>query len=258
MNISPATGALGAHIDGINLAELSDPEFAELKSALDEHLVLYVSDQKLDRHQLVALGRRFGPPFLHPIVDNGFEDCPEVLELLREPEDTIMFGGESWHGDVTWMQPVGYVSILHALELPTLGGDTAFASTIAAFGALSDGLKDFLRSQSAYHCWHWFERREDADYTALQPVVRRHPASGREGLYINRMFTNRFDGMTAEESAPLLHHLFAHLEQHPFTCRFRWQEGGVILWDNRFTLHYPINDFAGARRRMIRTTCLES
>ena len=258
MNISPATGALGAHIDGINLAGLSDSEFADLKSALDEHLVLYVADQNLDRHQLSALGRRFGPPFLHPLVNNGYEDCPDVLELLREPDDDVMFGGESWHADVTWMNPAGYVSILHGIELPPVGGDTAFASTIAAFEALSDGPKAFLRGQSAWHWYHLYENLEDPDYGALQPVVRRHPASGREGLYINRMFINRFDGMTEAESAPLLDHLFGHMEQHPFTCRFRWQQGGVIVWDNPFTLHYPINDFTGARRRMIRTTSLEA
>ena len=258
MKISPATGALGAHVEGLDLASLGETGFAALKSALDEHLVLYVADQNLDRHQLSALGRRFGPPFLHPIVNNGFEDCPQVLELLREPDDTVMFGGQSWHADVTWMNPAGYVSILHGIELPPVGGDTAFASTIAAFEMLSGGLKDFLRSQSAWHCYHWYERREDPDYAVLQPVVRRHPASDREGLYINRMFTNRFDGMTVEDSAALLDYLFKHMEMHEYTCRFRWQKGAVILWDNRFTLHYPINDFTGARRRMIRTTCLES
>ena len=258
MKISPATGALGAHVEGLDLASLGETGFAALKSALDEHLVLYVADQNLDRHQLSALGRRFGPPFLHPIVNNGFEDCPQVLELLREPDDTVMFGGQSWHADVTWMDPAAYASILHAIELPSVGGDTAFASTIASFESLSDGLKAHLRTLRANNSYHLYENREDPDYSATHPVVRRHPASGREGLYITRMFTNRFDGMTAEESAPLLGYLFDQMERHEFTCRFRWQNGGVILWDNRFTLHYPINDFAGERRRMIRTTCMEA
>ena len=72
------------------------------------------------------------------------------------------------------------------------------------------------------------------------------------------MFTSRFDGMTAEESRGLLEYLFAHQERQDFACRFRWAPGGTILWDNRFTLHYPINDFSGQRRRMIRTTTLET
>ncbi|MGI9463937.1 MAG: TauD/TfdA dioxygenase family protein, partial [Aestuariivirgaceae bacterium] len=141
MKISPVSGALGALVDIADLSAVDEPQLAQLKAALDEHLVLYVPDQDLDRHQLSALGRHFGPPFLHPIVDNGFTDCPDVLELLREPGDTDMFGGHSWHADVTWMIPSGYVSILHGIEIPDVGGDTAFASTIAAFDRLSDGLK---------------------------------------------------------------------------------------------------------------------
>lgn len=257
IDAKPISGALGALLTGLDLAHIDDAGFAALKTALDEHLVLYLPNQSLDRHQLAALGLRFGPPFLHPLVQNGFEDEPAVLELLREPDEDVMFGGESWHSDVTWMNPVGHVSILHGIETPPVGGDTAFASTIAAFGALSDGLKATLRQVSAVHAYHWFERREDPKYSATHPVVRR-TADGREGLYINRMFTNRFDGMTVEESQPLLAYLFDHMQRHEFTCRFRWEKGGVILWDNRFTLHVPINDFSGQRRRMIRTTSLEA
>ncbi len=256
LTIQPVTGALGARLTGLNLGTIDDGGFAILKAALDEHLVLYVPDQALDRHQLAALGNRFGPPFLHPLVNNGFDDEPSVLELLRHPEDKTMFGGESWHGDVTWMEPVGYVSILHAQELPPVGGDTAFASTIRAFETLSEGMKTQLRQLRAVHAYHWYERREDPDHTVFQPVVRRTD-DGREGLYLNRMFVSRFEDMTTAESMPLLTYLFDHMQRHEFTCRFRWENGGVLLWDNRFTLHYPINDFSGQRRRMIRTTSLE-
>lgn len=110
----------------------------------------------------------------------------------------------------------------------------------------------------AVHTYFWYERREGPGHTVTQPVVRTHPVTGRKGLYVNRMFTNRFNNMTVEESAPLLNYLFAHMERHDFSCRFRWQPGGVLLWDNRFTLHYPINDFSGQRRRMIRTTAMEA
>jgi taurine dioxygenase len=178
ITIEPITGVLGARLTGLNLAAINYDEFATLKAALDEHLVLYVPDQDLDRHQLAALGLRFGPPFLHPIVNNGFDDEPAVLELLRKPDDKAMFGGESWHGDVTWMNPVGHVSILHGIEVPPVGGDTGFASTIAAFNTLSDGLKDMLRGRRAVHAYHWYERREDPAYSATHPVVR-SAADGR-------------------------------------------------------------------------------
>lgn len=257
MKAFPISGALGAMVEGIDLANASSLELTELRSALDRHLVLCIPGQSLDRFALAKLGRFFGTPFLHPIVDNGFKDCPEVLQLLREPDQTKLFGGESWHTDCSWLAQTGYVSILHGLEVPPFGGDTAFASTQAAFESLSDGLKDILRGVRAMHSYYWYEGREDPEWSVSHPAVRLHPATQREGLYVNRMFTNRFEDMTTEESAPLLNYLFAQMERHEFTCRFRWQAGNVLLWDNRFTLHYPINDFSGQRRHMIRTTCLE-
>ena len=257
LRVATVTGALGAVVEGIELATASGGALAQLKAALDVHLVLYVPGQQLDRFDLAKLGRYFGPPFLHPLVNNGYADCPAVLELLRQPEDTISFGGEGWHADVSWMQPGGYVSILHGLEIPAVGGDTGFSSTQAAYEALSPGLQDLLGGMQAVHTYYWYERREDPQWTVTQPVVRAHPVTGRKGLYVNNMFTNRFKDMTVEESAPLLQYLFAHMERHDFACRFRWQVGGVLLWDNRFTLHYPMNDLLGKRRRMIRTTALE-
>lgn len=262
MKVSPVSGVIGAEVEGVDLNVLSTDEEAGLKAALDAHQVIRVRGQSLDRFQLSALGRRFGPPFLHPLVDNGYDDCPEVLELLREPDDAKMFGGESWHADVTWLDPVGSVSILHSLEVPDCGGDTAFSSTIAAFSALSPGLQDLLRGLKAVHAYHWYERREDPQWTAEHSVVWR-TADGREAIYVTRMFTSRFAGMTVEESAPLLGYLFDLQERHEFTCRFRWRAGDVLFWDNRYCLHYPINDFSGPhapeqRRRMIRTTSMDA
>ncbi len=258
MRPSPITGALGAELSGIDLADPNEQSITTLRSALDEFLVVKVSDQSLDRFQLSRLGAMFGPHFLHPIVSNGYEDCPEVLELLRKPEDKVSFGGYSWHADITWMNPGGYASFLHAKEIPEVGGDTSFASTIAAFERLSAGMQSSLRNLTAVHAYNWFERREVKPWVVEHPVVRKHSATGREGLYINRMFTSRFSGMTVEESAPLLEYLFGRMEEHDVTCRFRWRQGDLLIWDNRFTLHYPINDISGKLRRMIRTSVLES
>jgi len=168
-----------------------------LRSALDEYLVLYLPGQSLDRFQLDWLGRFFGPPFLHPLVNNGYPDCPAVLELLRKPEDTIGFGGEGWDADVTWMNPVGYVSILHGLEIPAVGGDTGFASTHAAYDALSPGMQKLLDGMEAVHTCYGYLRREDPQRTVTHPVVRTDPVNGRKGLYVNGMFSNRFNLETA-------------------------------------------------------------
>ena len=258
LQIEPISGALGAIVRGADLA-LADAGLAsEIRKILDEHLVVYLPDQDLDRFHLSALGGMFGPHFLHPLVSNGYSDCPEVLELRREPEEVEMFGGASWHADVTWLKPSGYLSFLHAKEVPAVGGDTAFASTITCFEQLSSGLQGVLRNLNAIHSYYGAGNEEDDRYLAVQPVVRRHEFTGREGLYINRMFTTRFEGMSEAESRPLLNYLWAQMERHEHTCRFRWSASGVIIWDNRFTLHFPINDFSGERRVMIRTTVLES
>ena len=256
--ICPATGAVGAEISGIDLSAINDADFRLLRDALDQYLVIRLRDQQLDRFQLSSLAREFGPHFIHPIVDSGLEDCPEVLQILREPEDQYMFGGECWHADVSWMKPAGYASILHALEIPDNGGDTCFSSTIAAFASLSPACQDMLRSLNAVHSYYWYERREQSPWVVEHPVVRKHPATGAEGLYVNRMFTSRFAGMTEQESAPMLNFLFDHMQAQDFCCRFRWQVGDVLIWDNRFCLHYPVNDFSGQRRRMIRTSTLEA
>ncbi|MEM7346653.1 MAG: TauD/TfdA family dioxygenase [Chloroflexota bacterium] len=257
LNVSPVTEVIGAMVEGVDLNNLSDDAFTQIVAALDQHLVIYLPDQALDRFQLSRLGQRFGPPFLHPIVDNGFDDCPDVLELRREPNDETVFGGASWHADVSWLKPGGYVSILHGKIVPSVGGDTSFVSSIAAFNSLSPGMQELLRGLNVIHSYYGPGAEIDERYMAIYPVVRKHPNSGAEGLFVNRMFVTGFEGMTETESKPLLDYLYTLLEEHRFSCRFRWQPGAVLMWDNRFTLHYPINDNRRERRVMIRTTSLE-
>ena len=93
-------------------------------------------------------------------MPNGYIDCPEVLELLKNPENTTMFGGENWHADITWLKPVGYLSFLHGIEIPEVGGDTAFSSTISAFDKLSNSYQNLLHGLSAVHAYHWSEGKE--------------------------------------------------------------------------------------------------
>jgi len=258
IEISPITGSLGAIIEGVDLSNFDVMDLEVVKDALNQHLVVKLPQQNLDRFKLSKLGSIFGPHFHHPIEKKGFRDCPEVLQLLHKPGDTKMFGGASWHADITWLKPCGYLSFLHAIEIPEVGGDTSFSSTISAFDTLSAGLKDLLRGLNGIHAYHWSEGKEQLPWIAEHPVVRTHPVSGLEGLFVNRMFTSRFSNMTASESKPLLEFLFNKMEIHEVTCRFRWNKGDLLIWDNRFTLHYPINDFFGNRREMIRTSVMET
>jgi taurine dioxygenase len=259
--IEPVTPHLGAVVRGLRLTVAPGRSTLEaIRDALAEHLVLVFEDQSLRPAELRDFVRHFGPLFRHHEDDGVIyaEGVPEVLEMRKEPDGARLFGGSDWHADVTFLKPAGYLSVLHALIVPPVGGDTGFANTIAAFEALSAGFQDFLRGLHAVHSYDGPGRPDRDGLTAIHPVVRRHPETGTEGLYLNRMFVTRFDGMTVEESRPLIDYLDRHMTRPEFTCRLSWKAGHVVMWDNRFTLHYPINDFVGQRRLLLRCTALES
>ena len=259
--LEPLTPQVGARLCGVSLSgSPNDATLAALRAGLAQHLVLVVEDQHLTPAALRDLTAHFGPLFHHH-EDEGVlraEGVPEVLEMRKEPDGERLFGGSDWHADVTFRRPAGYLSVLHALTVPPVGGDTGFASTIAAFRALSPGLQALLRGLRAVHSYDGPARPDREGQTAVHPVVRRHPESGAEGLYLNRMFTTRFLDWTEAESRPLIDFLDRHMTRPEFTCRLRWRPGQVVLWDNRFTLHYPINDFSGQPRLLIRCTALEA
>ena len=256
----PLTPHVGAVLPGVTLGATPDPEtLAAIRAALARHLVVVVENQDLTAAALRDFTAHFGPLFRHHDDDNVIhaDGLPEVLEMRKEPDGARLFGGSDWHADVTFRKPAGYLSVLHAKILPRLGGDTGFASTIASFEALSPGLQDLLRGLAAVHSYHGPGRPDCDGQTAIHPVVRRHPETGAEGIYLNRMFATRFEGWTEEESRPLIDFLDRHMAKPEFTCRVRWSPGQVVMWDNRFTLHYPINDFTGHRRLLIRCTAME-
>jgi taurine dioxygenase len=259
--LSYVSPVLGVYIDGFEPQTIGMPAAAtQIKEWLDQYLVVVLREQNLTPFEQRNLVQQFGPLFLHQ-ADEGviFADgVPEVLEMRKEPDGTRLFGGSDWHTDVSFRKPAGYVSALHAKILPPLGGDTAFASTIAAYETLSPGLQEILGKLAAVHSYDGPEAPDHPGETAIHPVVRLHPVSGKRGLYINRMFAKRFDGMTEAESRPLIDYLDHHMSRVEFTFRHRWQQGDLVFWDNRFSLHYPINDFSGHHRLLLRCTALES
>ena len=271
--IQPITPALGAEITGIDLSRrLNDDEFGAVHRALLEHGVLFLRDQDLKPHDLIDFAGRFGPLNVHPMME-PLDGYPAVLEIVKNPEDRNNFGG-SWHTDLSYLERPALASLLYAREVPPVGGDTLFANMYLAYEELSAGLKRVLAALRAVHDTRIIYtpdaqasagtigdaasmRRSRADgrhEEAVHPVVRTHPETGRKALYVNCNFTVRFHDMTEAESAPLLQFLFAHLGRPEFTCRFRWTEGAVALWDNRCTQHYALNDYHGHRRVMQRVS----
>lgn len=260
LSITQAAGALGAHIDGIDLRDdLSAQTVAQIRQALLDHLVIFFRNQQIDENDHIRFARYFGEIVQYPMA-NPLENYPQIVPVIKLEHERVNFGG-LWHSDTTYLDQPPMGSILVARELPPVGGDTLFANMYAAFESLSDGLKDTLLKLKAVN------NSEGAASTrintggkpapireAIHPVVRTHPETGRHALYINSGHTVRFDGMTESESRPLIDHLLAHLIRPEFTCRFQWQPGSIVFWDNRSCQHNPVNDYHGYRRVMHRVT----
>lgn len=272
IEVKPVTTALGAEISGVDLSKPLDNAVAdELHRAFLAHRVVFFRGQRMTIEQQKDFARRFGTLNVHPFV-GAMDGHPEVIEVVKEKDDTRNFGG-IWHTDLPFLEEPPLGSVLYAREVPVAGGDTLWANTHAAYEALSDGMKTLLDGLVAVHsaakvygpAEHSGTHRagkmamnanmaqaQDAVAAMEHPAVRAHPETGRKALYMDRASTRHFKGMTVEESRPLLEFLFDHMVQPQFTCRWRWVVDDVAFWDNRCTLHYPLNDYHGHRRHMWR------
>ncbi len=256
---------IGAEITGVDISSpLSEETVARLRQALLEHLVIFFRDQQLDPQQLLAFARQFGEPMAYPQL-TGLSGCPLVTPVIKHEHETMNFGGV-WHSDTAYLECPPMASILYALETPPAGGDTLFANQYLAYETLPADIRKKVDCMVGVNSSAKAEasrtrevRQRDAGdqlkvLVARHPVVRTHPETGRKSLYVNFGHTTHFEGWTETESADLLAMLFDHQTRPEFTCRFRWQPGSLAFWDNRCTLHYPLNDYHGYRRVMHRVT----
>lgn len=266
IEVQPIAGGCGAEIGGVAIADdLDNAVIEEIRQALNEHCVIFFRNQEFDAEQQKAFARRFSTIFVHPNY-KGMQADDEIQMIYREPGDKHIVG-EDWHADTTMMPEPPMGAILYALEVPPYGGDTLFANQCLAYDALSDGMKAMLKGLRAVHSdrlvagpagarnqYRATKVRADDTWretVSPHPVVRTHPESGRKLLYVNKSYTIGFEGMTEDESRPLLEYLFEHGNRPEFTCRFRWEKGSVAFWDNRAVKHLAIHD-AGPYRRVMR------
>ena len=265
IEVTPVSGALGAEIAGPDLSRrLEDAVIAEIRQALLDHLVIFFRWQKLKPDQQLAFARRFGEPMEYPQL-KGLPECPLITPVVKLEHERHNFGGV-WHSDTTYLESPPMASMLYAVEIPPFGGDTLFANQYLAYETLSEGLRKTLASLCGVNTSTKAEvskTREDRlraagmEHKALvgiHPVVRTHPETGRQALYVNAGHTSHFAGWTEAESQPLLDYLFAHQIRPELTCRFRWTTGALAFWDNRCAQHNPVNDYHGFRRVMHRVT----
>ncbi len=272
IEVTPAAGCLGADVTGVDLSQdLPDDVIAELRRALLDNLVIFFRDQQLPPDRQLAFARRWGEIHLHPYMA-GMDDYPELLEIRKTPADSRNFGG-SWHSDQAFTAQPAMGTILYGVQIPSAGGDTLWTNQYAAFEALSPGLQATLRGLKGVYrgdkiSSHDGKPRAEAyagkigmkmrdpgatQTTSIHPLVRTHPETGRQALYVGVHLVG-FEGWTEVESKPLIDQLMAHSTRPEFTCRFRWRSGSLAFWDNRCTMHFAINDYPAETRVMHRAT----
>ena len=262
--------AIGALVSGVRLTDgISDAQRDALLAALLKHHVLFFENQPIEPQAHRALAARFGNLHIHPVYPQ-VPGVPEIIVLDTSANNAP--DNDNWHTDVTFLAAPAMGAILSAQMLPPSGGDTLWASGVAAYAALSApwqkllaGLNaehDFLKSFPAHRFARtpeekvsWEKARHDHP-PRLHPVVRTHPVSGLQGLFVSEGFTTRIVELSASESDAVLRQLFAHQARPEFTVRWRWKLGDIAFWDNRLTMHYASADYLPARRVMHRATIL--
>jgi taurine dioxygenase len=264
LSVDPLTPSIGAEVRGVDLtAPLDDETVGAVRSALLQHLVLFFHDQPMTVDQHLALARRFGEIDIPPFRSAG-DTPPEVTVLdQRSPKGE---GADSWHADYTHRPCPPMGSILRAVQLPTAGGDTCFASMYAAFDDLSSAMQRFLEGLTAVNTLAMMAERSrrvsnvvlaeasDGGYpSSVHPVVRVHPDTGRKLLNVNANWTSEIVELGETESRAVLDLLFAHLRSPDYQCRFRWRTDSVAFWDNRAVQHFAVADYV-ERRVMHRVT----
>ncbi|MCZ0983150.1 TauD/TfdA family dioxygenase [Streptomyces diastatochromogenes] len=259
----PCSPTIGAEISGVDLARPLMPELhRELHRALLEWKVLFFRDQHLTPHQHLDFARWWGTPEVHPFLPKA--GLPEVVRLSRGADSPAV--ENVWHSDVSFdaMPPMG--SVLRAVHVPEVGGDTLWADMAAAYDGLPEATKSRLEGLRAVHDFtQSFGKQLGAEDLAraqrkyppvVHPVVRTLPEAGRKLIYVNRIFTSHIEGLKPEESRELLDFLFDQARHPEYQCRLRWRPGTVAFWDNRATQHYANGDYYPRTRVMERVTIL--
>jgi taurine dioxygenase len=245
-------GALGAEVTGVDIADVDDATFAALHDALLEHLVLCVKGQAhATPDDQVAFTARWGRIEPHPYVP-PIEGHPEIIEIYDPNPITV-----TWHSDFTYAKQPPSVSLLLGRIIPPVGGDTMFSNGYLAYEGLSDGLRATVDSLRAVH--HATQLAIDSgmpddEIVNSHPVACTHPETGRRALFVNDNYTKHFDGWSVDDSQPLLDLLYAQFDKPEHTFRHRWEEGDLLIWDNRCAQHSVVGDTDGARRSLHRTT----
>lgn len=267
--------ALGAEVCDIDVAApMSEAAFGDIYKAFLDNGILLFRNQNITREAHIAFSRRFGELDTHQsLPQDRHPQYPELLLVTNEPNadgtpSNSRYTGRQWHSDMSFTPVPALGSLLKSWVVPEVGGDTLFANCTLAYETLSDGMKKMIAplhgiqlagTRKINHAATGIPRAEEQkklNPPIAQPVVRTHPETGKKSIYLGEK-VRRFDGMTEDESLPLIKFLNAHTTKPEFVYRHQWRAHDILVWDNRCTMHQALGDFDETQRRhMERTTVL--
>tara|TARA_B100000427_G_scaffold241107_1_gene204040 strand:+ start:42 stop:869 length:828 start_codon:yes stop_codon:yes gene_type:complete len=256
MDVKLLSGALGAEVQGVNLNDSSNKNFDIINKLLLEHKVIFFRGQNISTEEQISLAKCFGPLEKHIYV-KGREKYPEIVRIIKGPNEKHQWG-ETWHTDVSYNVKPTKVIILRSIKVPPVGGDTMFSNMEIAWDTLDEKIKSKIKNKKAVHsslgAAAFVEKYEKMkgngnidEYSNVHPVLRTHPETGKKILYVNSMYTKKILDIDEKESNEILEKIFQHQERLDFTCRFKWTENAVAIWDNRSVLHQGLTDFFPGR-----------
>ena len=265
LNIKPFAPNLGAVITNVDLSnDINDVELKGIRDAFHKYQVLFFQNQsEISPKNHIKLGRCFGDLHIHPAAPK-MKNYPQIFEINTDKNSKIANGAEDFHSDVSCdiEPPLGTMLQLHIL--PECGGDTMFANMYMAYEALSNQMQKFLSDLKASHeSEHFYRGRyktesnaeSKTEYpSAIHPVIRTHPETGKKAIFVNKFFTTRILGLEPQESKFILDFLFSHIEKTEFQIRYRWNKNDMAFWDNRCTIHKALWDYFPHERKGRRVT----
>ena len=276
MQINRLSDALGAEISGINVAQLDDAAFGAVRDAFHKHQVVVFRDQDLSVEDHIAFSRRFGDLEIHISTDSLLQDHPEILLVSNKKEKGEYIGvenaGDVWHSDLSYMPKPSLGSLLYALEISEIGGDTEWSNMYTAYETLPENTKRRIDGLNARHSFNRFknprvtiteQRRADAKERyekisppdVIHPIVRTHEDTGRKALYVSNRFTIGIEDLPEDEGQALLDELLEHATKRELIYHHEWRLGDLLFWDNRCTMHLACRGIPeGQIRHMHRTT----
>ena len=265
LNIKPFAPNLGAVITNVDLSnDINDAELKSIRDAFHKFQVLFFQNQsEISPENHIKLGRCFGDLHIHPAAPK-MKNYPQIFEINTDKNSKIANGAEDFHSDVSCdiEPPLGTMLQLHIL--PECGGDTMFANMYMAYEALSNPMQKFLSDLKASHeSEHFYSGRYKTESngesktqypSAIHPVIRTHPETGKKAIFVNKFFTTRILGLEPQESKFILDFLFSHIEKTEFQIRYRWNKNDMAFWDNRCTIHKALWDYFPHERKGRRVT----